>query len=188
MADLFSDEDFPKEAIRHLRRMGHDVVTIQEAGWANKKFEDRHVLDYAHKLDRAVLTCNDKDFAKLHERTPDHPGIVSCPQKEHPAELARHIHQRLQQETELKGKFVDLKTGRTLAHGIDHTQPSHFRQIMQDQKPPSGHTMAKSPPHTPIGSPSASYSRFREVMNQPPQSPGAHVQPAKPDAPRKPKP
>jgi predicted nuclease of predicted toxin-antitoxin system len=188
MADLFADEDFSKDVVKQLRRFGHDVVTIQEAGWANKpggvEFSDRDVLDYASRLDRAVLTCNDKDFEKEHHRTLNHPGIIACPQTENPVELAHQIHQRLQQELELKRKFVDLKTGRTLSHAIGPAppEPSRFQQIMKEHKPPSGNTLEKKPSPTLNATPSASPSRFREVMNHP-----AQPQPPSPTSPQKPK-
>ncbi len=35
MARLYADEQFPYEVVEHLRDLGHDVVTVQEAGKAN---------------------------------------------------------------------------------------------------------------------------------------------------------
>jgi hypothetical protein len=37
MARLYADEQFPREAVLALRNLGHDVLTVQEAGKANQK-------------------------------------------------------------------------------------------------------------------------------------------------------
>jgi Domain of unknown function (DUF5615) len=36
MARLYADEDFPLPVVEELRRLGHDVRTVQEAGRANQ--------------------------------------------------------------------------------------------------------------------------------------------------------
>lgn len=37
MAHLYADEQFPYEVVENLRNLGHDVLTVQEAGKANLK-------------------------------------------------------------------------------------------------------------------------------------------------------
>ena len=45
MAAFYADENFPFKAVLHLRRLGDDVVTIQESGLANLQTPDPNVLD-----------------------------------------------------------------------------------------------------------------------------------------------
>ena len=44
MAGLFADENFPLPVVEELRLLGHDVVTIQEAGMAERGVSDADVL------------------------------------------------------------------------------------------------------------------------------------------------
>ena len=53
--------------------LGHDVLTVQEAGQANQRIPDHHqVLEFAMGQGRAVLTINRDDFIRLHRLRPDH--------------------------------------------------------------------------------------------------------------------
>ena len=58
MARLYSDEDFSYPVVAELRRLGHDVLTAQEAGQGNLGVTDSAVLAFAIAQDRAVLTFN----------------------------------------------------------------------------------------------------------------------------------
>lgn len=78
MARLFADENFPLPVVEELRRLGHDVLTMQEAGKANQRFPDKAVLDFASADHRAVLTINRKHFVRLHASSDDHAGIIAC--------------------------------------------------------------------------------------------------------------
>ena len=40
MARLYADEQFPRAVSELLRKMGHDVLTVQEAGKANLGIPD----------------------------------------------------------------------------------------------------------------------------------------------------
>ena len=48
--------ELPLRVVEELRRLGHDVLTIQEAGKAGQAVPDEEVLDYAVAASRAVLT------------------------------------------------------------------------------------------------------------------------------------
>ena len=50
MASLFADENFPQPAVRRLRALGHDVLTVAEAGMVNRSIPDDIVLEYAIRL------------------------------------------------------------------------------------------------------------------------------------------
>jgi predicted nuclease of predicted toxin-antitoxin system len=78
MARFYADEQFPRAATHYLRLLGHDVLTVQEAGNANQRIPDDQVLAYATANSRAVLTINRQDFIRLHKEQIDHCGIVAC--------------------------------------------------------------------------------------------------------------
>jgi predicted nuclease of predicted toxin-antitoxin system len=58
MARLYADEHFPRIVSELLRGMGHDILTLQEAGNANLGIPDEEVLAFAVSNDRAILTIN----------------------------------------------------------------------------------------------------------------------------------
>ena len=78
MARLFADENFPLPAVEALRRLGHNVRTIHEAGKAQQSTPDDIVLKMASADERAILTLNRKHFVQLHAKQPAHAGIVVC--------------------------------------------------------------------------------------------------------------
>jgi hypothetical protein len=78
MARFYADENFPVPVVQVLRQLGHDVLTIGEAGKANLQYSDSAVLQDAAGLDRCVLTLNGKHFRRLHEEGARHAGIILC--------------------------------------------------------------------------------------------------------------
>jgi len=80
MASFYTNENFPVRIAQYLREMGHDVLTSYEAGKANQRIPDDEVLDFAAKAGRIVLTLNRRDFIVMHEKAPDHAGIIVCTQ------------------------------------------------------------------------------------------------------------
>lgn len=78
MARLYADEQYPHPVVEYLRVLGHDVLTVQEAGKANQKVPDSEVLAFAAIACRAVLTQNRKDFIQLHRAQTSHGGIIAC--------------------------------------------------------------------------------------------------------------
>jgi uncharacterized protein (DUF433 family) len=73
---FYADEDFAYPVVEKLRRLGHDVLTVQEDG--KQGTSDRVVLTIAHSCNRVVLTYNRRHFEKLHRSDQPHSGIVSC--------------------------------------------------------------------------------------------------------------
>src|SRR4051794_13733049 len=110
MAVLFSDENFPLPAVRRLRSLGHDVLTVGEAGMDNRRIPDDIVLAYATRLGRAVLTYNWDDFATLHDAGGAHAGIVACEADADTLALADRIHATLGAMTSLANRFVEIRT------------------------------------------------------------------------------
>jgi len=78
VALFYSNENFPLPVVRELRRLGHNVLTVQEAAQDNQAIPDEEVLAFAHSQGRAVLTINRKDFLRLHLQSDQHSGIVLC--------------------------------------------------------------------------------------------------------------
>jgi hypothetical protein len=78
MAQLYSNENFPYPVVVELRRLGHDVLTVLEAGKAEQSITDDVVLAFATEQNRAVLTINRKHFIALHRTEPNHAGIIVC--------------------------------------------------------------------------------------------------------------
>jgi hypothetical protein len=78
MARLYADENFPLQVVEHLRRFGHEVLTIQEDGCAGQAITDPAVLARATEQGRALLTLNRRDFIRLHLHDSRHGGIIAC--------------------------------------------------------------------------------------------------------------
>lgn len=117
MTRFYADEDF-KDArvIEELREKGHDVLTAKEDGRADKRLDgkrversrsDEEVLARAKELDRAVLTYNRDDYAKLHTVSSEHSGIISCTRDpQNPERLARRIDKAVENKESLFGEHI----------------------------------------------------------------------------------
>ena len=106
MARLLADENFPQPVALALRRLGHDLLTINEAGLANQGTSDEAVLSFAHNDGRAVLTINRKHFIRLHNAGHLHSGIVACTLDLDFDRQASRINATLESEGSLVGKLV----------------------------------------------------------------------------------
>jgi hypothetical protein len=106
VARFYADEDFPRPVVEALRLLGHDVLSVQEAGQAEKKIPDAPVSGFAHAHNRAVLTYNRRDFINLHEQSTDHSGVIVCTRDPNTAELALRIHDAIAQLRDLRGQLV----------------------------------------------------------------------------------
>lgn len=108
MALLYADEGFPKVVTGLLRQLGHDVLTVQEAGQANQRIPDDQVLAFAMSQSRAVLTVNRDDFIRLHRISPDHAGIIVCTEDLNRQRLASRIHEAITSEESLSRKLIRI--------------------------------------------------------------------------------
>lgn len=93
MASLYADEDFRYGVVERLRRLGHGVLTVQEAGLRGG--DDAQVLADATAADRAVLTHNRWDFERLHRQSSAHAGIISATDDNDLDALAARIDQAI---------------------------------------------------------------------------------------------
>ena len=108
MARLYSNENFPRRVAEELRLLGHDLLSLFEAGRANQKVPDDQVLAFATDQRRAVLTLNRFDFIRLHQETQAaHDGIIVCTRDDaDPSALARRIHSAIHDAGDLAGQLI----------------------------------------------------------------------------------
>ena len=106
MARLYANENFPLAVVEEVRRLGHDVITIQETGKAGQKTSDNDVLQYAVADERAVLTLNRRHFIRLHHEHPDHAGIITCTVDSDFLRLAGRIHEAVEAAGDLTGQLI----------------------------------------------------------------------------------
>lgn len=103
---LYADEQYPYPVVKCLRELGHDVLTVQEAGQANQRIPDDEVLAFATDDNRAVVTQNRRDFIQLHRIQPHHAGIIVCSDDRNWDALALRIHAAIVEEESLQGKLI----------------------------------------------------------------------------------
>jgi predicted nuclease of predicted toxin-antitoxin system len=108
MARLYADEQYPYPVVELLRVLGHDVLTVQEAGKANQRISDSEVLAFATSENRAVITQNRQDFFRLHRTQPDHAGIIACTNDRDWKALANRIDTAIRAEESLQGKLIRI--------------------------------------------------------------------------------
>ena len=106
MALFYTNENFPIKVVQYLREMGHDVLTSHEAGNANQRIPDKDVLEYATKAGRILLTLNRRDFIELHEKAPNHAGIIVCTQNTDLREQAEQIDEAVRKTSNFAGELV----------------------------------------------------------------------------------
>ena len=108
MARLYADENFPLPVVQELRKLGHDVLTIEEAGQSDQAFPDIEVLKYASDNNRAVLTFNRKHFIRLHNDGHPHEGIIACTFDIDFKSLSRRIHEAIDGRDSLAGELIRI--------------------------------------------------------------------------------
>jgi len=106
MARLFADEDFSFPVVEGLRRLGHDVLTVNDIGKANQRWPDDELFFFAVAQGRIILTKNRRHFYRLHLQHSAHHGIVACTEDPDFAGATRRIHEAISMRTSLAGKFV----------------------------------------------------------------------------------
>lgn len=106
MARLYANENFPLPVVEALGRLGHDVLTIREAGRAEQATTDAEVLKEASSDQRAVLTLNRKHFVRLHREQQQHEGIVVCTFDADFERQAQQIHRTLEAQPTLTGQLL----------------------------------------------------------------------------------
>jgi hypothetical protein len=108
MAQLYSNENFPLPVVEELRRLGHDVLTMQETGQANKSLSDEAVLAFAYAEGRMLLTFNRKHFIWLHREQREHGGIIACTVDPDFVGLAQRIHEAIEAHTQVSRPLIRI--------------------------------------------------------------------------------
>lgn len=111
MADLYTNENFPLPAAQELRRLGHDVLTVQESGLGSQAIADESVLRFAISQRRAVVTLNRRHFVRLHEENPSHHGIIVCTADRDFVGLASRVYMVIRSKSGLEGQLARVNRG-----------------------------------------------------------------------------
>jgi predicted nuclease of predicted toxin-antitoxin system len=106
VARFLADENFPQPAVEELRRLGHDVLTVRDAGQSGQAWPDREVLLFAVREGRAVVTLNRRDFLQLHREVPAHAGLVLCTADLDFVGQALRIHEAVNAIPDLRGQVL----------------------------------------------------------------------------------
>src|SRR4051812_16847742 len=106
MAQLYANENFPLPVVEELRRMGHQVLTTQESGRADRALPDDVVLQYARSRNLALLTINRRHFIRLHKLDSNHAGIIVCTFDPDFARQAAAIDEELKAAGDTTGKLL----------------------------------------------------------------------------------
>jgi predicted nuclease of predicted toxin-antitoxin system len=107
VARFYSNENIPAQVVAELRRMGHDVLTILEAGKANSSVPDAEVLAFAMAEGRILLSHNRRRFLQLHQRrSGDHAGMVLCTVDADFVALARRINEAVTAEPRMMNNLI----------------------------------------------------------------------------------
>jgi predicted nuclease of predicted toxin-antitoxin system len=111
MARLYANENFPRQVVTALRALGHDVLTVMEAGNAGQAIADVEVLAFAAQHQRTVLTLNRRDFIRLHRRGIPHAGIIACTQDADVEGQANRIDRAIVSTESLVDQLVRVNRG-----------------------------------------------------------------------------
>jgi predicted nuclease of predicted toxin-antitoxin system len=106
MARLYMEEQFPKIVSQLLREMGHDVLTVQEAGNGNLGIPDEDVLAFAISGNRAVVTLNRDDFIRLHRADSRHCGVIVCTNDPDRSRMASRLNEAIITQEFLQGQLI----------------------------------------------------------------------------------
>ena len=108
MANFYSNENFPIPIVLELRKLGHDVLTIQETGKSGVAFPDEEVLAYCISKKRILLTLNRRDFIRLHNKDSNHSGIFICTFDLNFSALAKRIDSAANDNNTFNGKLIRI--------------------------------------------------------------------------------
>ena len=108
MARLYSNENFPLQVVEELRRLGHDLLTIQETGRANQSLSDEEVLNFATAEERAILSLNRRHFIRLHQAGVAHAGIIACTFDADFVRQAQRIHEAVINQPSLASQLLKV--------------------------------------------------------------------------------
>lgn len=110
---LFLDESADDRVLRQrLTAEGHKLVIPHEVGLAGAS--DEAVFRYAKDRDLIIVTKNPKDFERLGDQSPQHPGIFAIYQDNDrardmtPEDICRAIRNLVQAGLQISGQIHTL--------------------------------------------------------------------------------
>ena len=107
MARFYSSENIALQVVTELRRLGHEVLTLLDAGKANAAVPDLEVLTFAIAESRILLSHNRRHFLQLHhQRTQDHPGMVLCTFDPDFCGQPQRIHAAVAAESDMRNQLI----------------------------------------------------------------------------------
>jgi hypothetical protein len=106
VASLYTNENFPLPAAEELRRLGHDVLTVQESGLGGQATTDDEVLRFATRQQRVLVTLNRAHFVRLHAVDAGHAGIIACTADRDFLALAARIDGMIRDQGPLEGRLA----------------------------------------------------------------------------------
>ena len=109
MSRLFADEDVDHRIVLRLRTLGHDVITVMDAG--RRGLSDAEHLAFASAAGRILLSFNRADFHALHRQVAIHAGIVTCTRDRDVDALAQRIDAALRENTTMVRVLVRVVRG-----------------------------------------------------------------------------
>jgi hypothetical protein len=116
MARLYSNENFPFPVFEKLRQLGHDVLTMQDAGQTGQSMSDEAVLSFAQETGRILITLNRKHFIHLHNQKTEHYGIIVCTFDPNFESLAYRIHEAINEHPNLSGQLIRINRPSLFPH------------------------------------------------------------------------
>src|SRR6516225_8570570 len=108
MKKLYADENFDYRVVVVLRQIGHNVLTVQEAGQGGQGVPDTAILAFGTAQGRAILTFNHKHFKRPHRLSSPHTGIISCTRDDDSAALAARIDVAIVALPSLANQFIRI--------------------------------------------------------------------------------
>ena len=106
---LYADEDFDHRVVARLHALGHDIVTVMDAG--RRGLSDADQLAYATAQGRILITFNRADYHALHRLGAAHAGIVTCTRDPDVEALAARIHAAIAGRPGLPGELLRVVRG-----------------------------------------------------------------------------
>lgn len=107
--ELLADAMMPSQTVHKLRRLGYDVLTVQQYQGTSEPehgLSDETVLEVATTLRRAVVTLNGKDYRRLHYNSRGHQGIIICDETSDLQLRAKEIDDLIKSESPLVGRLL----------------------------------------------------------------------------------
>jgi predicted nuclease of predicted toxin-antitoxin system len=122
MARLLADENLPRPVVIELRRLGHDVIGLDETEGSGRWSADEEVLGAATAAGRSVLTV-DRGFTRLLPGGARHSGLVVCSFDLDFTSLAERIDGVISTLDHLDGQVICVGRRRpTSDHPLQHPQ------------------------------------------------------------------